>query len=132
MNSGRGSDPGLLDALRQLSGTALGMAQSRLELASLELGEARDRLLTTLVAAFVAALLSAGAVLALCAWLLVMLWDRFGYGMLAVLALACLAAAVLLLLWLRARLRAEPALLADTLRELQHDARALRGEPRER
>lgn len=124
----RGDERGLFEALRGLSATALGMLQSRLELASLEVEEARDRLVFTLILALAAALLIGAAVAALSVWLAFAVWDRTGPGILALLALAYVAAAVVVLLWLRARLRREPALFADTLTELRHDARVLRGE----
>ena len=50
--------------------------------------------------------------------------------MLGWIALVYGAAGVGLLLWLRARLRADPPLLADTLAELRTDAALLRGEPK--
>ena len=123
----RGGEPGLFEALRGLSATGLGMLQSRLELASLEAGEARDRLVFTLILALAAALLIGAAVAALSVWLAFAVWDRLGPGILALLAVVYVVAAAVVLLWLRARLRSEPALLADTLTELRHDARVLRG-----
>ena len=121
-------DPGLLEALTRLGGSLFGMLQSRLELASIELGEARARLVFTLVAAFAAALLLAGAALALSAWVALALWPTLGYAVLGWIALAYLAAGVGVLLWLRERLRGHPPLLADTLTELRNDAAFMRGE----
>ncbi len=121
-------DPGLLEALTRLGGSLFGMLQSRLELASIELGEARARLVFTLVAAFAAALLLAGAALALSAWVALALWASLGYAVLGWIALVYLAAGVAVLLWLRERLRSHPPLLADTLTELRNDAAFMRGE----
>ena len=126
--SSRSTEPGLFDAVRRLAGSALAMAQSRLELAGIELGEARDRLITTLMLAVAAALLGCAALVALSAWLVLALWDRTGPGILGGLAAAYAVAAVLLLAWLRSRARSDPPLLADTLAELRQDARALRAD----
>ena len=67
----RRDEPSLLDSLSRLAGHLFGMAQSRLELASLELSEARSRLMLIMVASFAAVLLFWGAVAALSAWVAV-------------------------------------------------------------
>ncbi len=121
-------DPGLLEALTRLASSLFGMLQSRLELASIELGEARGRLIFTLVASFAAALLLAGAALALSAWIALALWATLGYAVLGWIALAYFGAGVGVLLWLRDRLRKHPPLLADTLAELRNDAAFMRGD----
>ena len=124
----RERDPGLLDAVARVGSSLIGMLHSRLELATLELGEARERLLLTLVASLAAVLLLAGAVVALTAWLAAALWPTLGHAVLGWIALAYGAAGIGLLWWLRARLRAAPPLLADTLAELQKDALMMRGD----
>jgi uncharacterized membrane protein YqjE len=83
----RGDERGLFDALRALSATLLGMLQSRLELASLEAAEAKDRFVYTLILALAAALLLGAAVAALSVWFAFAVWDRMGPGVLALLAL---------------------------------------------
>ncbi|MEQ1685913.1 MAG: phage holin family protein [Burkholderiaceae bacterium] len=122
------NEHGLPDALARFGGSVFGMLQNRLELASLELGEAGGRLVLTIIASFAALLLLGGAVAALSAWLAVALWSTLGHAVLGWLALAYFAAGAGLLWWLRARLRNSPALLADTLAELRVDAALLRGE----
>lgn len=119
---------GLLDALGRIGGDLFGMLQNRLELASIELGEAGARLVLTIVASFAAVLMLGGAVAALSAWLAVALWPTLGHAVLGWLALAYFVAGAGLLWWLRARLRNSPPLLADTLAELRVDAALLRGE----
>lgn len=120
--------PGLLDALARFGGSVFGMLQNRLELASLELGEAGSRLVLTIIASFAALLLLGGAVAALSAWVAVAWWGTLGHAVLGWLALAYFAAGAGLLWWLRGRLRDSPPLLADTLAELRIDAALLRGE----
>ena len=65
------NEPGLLDALARFGGSVFGMLQNRLELASVELGEAGSRFVLTIIASFAALLLLAGAVAALSAWVAV-------------------------------------------------------------
>lgn len=121
-------EPGLLDALTRFGGSVLGVLQSRLELASVELGQAGSRLVLTIIASFAALLLLGGAVAALSAWVAVALWSTLGHAVLGWLALVYFVAGAGLLLWLRGRLRNSPALLADTLAELRVDAALLQGE----
>lgn len=122
-----GGPPGLLDALQQLTGTALALLRSRLELASLEVGEAQERFVLTLAAGVAAALLFVAALAALSAWAALAAWDRLGPSVLGWLALAYALLGAAVLGWLRAWLRAAPPLLADTIDELHQDARRLRG-----
>jgi uncharacterized membrane protein YqjE len=127
--STRHDEPGLLDALSRLAAQLFGMAQSRLELASLELGEARTRLMWMLIASFAAVLLFGGAVAVLSAWVAVALWPTLGHAVLGWIALAYALAGGGAVWWLRTRLRNDPPLLADTLAELRNDAAFMRREP---
>ena len=65
------------------------LAAIRLELASLELAEERERLLTRLALVLAGILLMAIAVLALAATVLVLLWDRYRLAALLGTALLC-------------------------------------------
>ena len=121
-------DPGLLDAIARVGSSLFGMLQNRLELASIEIGEARERFVLTIVASFAAALMLGGAVVALSAWIAAALWPTLGPAVLGWIALVYGAAGVGLLLWLRAKLRSDPPLLADTLAELRTDAAMMRDE----
>jgi uncharacterized membrane protein YqjE len=129
--STRRNEPGVLDLLQRLAGHLFGMVQSRLELASLELSEARTRLMQMMVVSFAAVLLLGGAVLALSAWVAAALWPTLGPSVLAWIALVYGATGAVLVWWLRVRFRDDPPLLADTLAELRHDAAAMRGEAAE-
>ena len=124
----RHDEPGLLDALSRLAGHVFGMAQSRLELASLELSEARTRLMLMLIASFAAVLLVGGAIAALSAWVAVVLWPTLGHAVLGWIALAYALAGGAVVWWLFSRLRNDPPLLADTLAELRHDAAFMRSD----
>ncbi len=121
-------DPGLLDAVLRVGGSVFGMLQNRLELASIEIAEAREQLVFTIVASFAAVLLLGGAVVALSAWIAVALWPTLGHAVLVWIALAYGLAGAGLLMWLRAKLRGDPPLLAETLAELRTDAAMMRSE----
>lgn len=120
------ADTGLFDALRRVAGTAVAMLQSRIELASLELGEAGRRVFTTVLVAFFAVLLLLSAVVLASVWLVMMLWPVLGAASLGLFALAYAVAGVLMLRWVQRRFDAEPLLLEATLNELRSDASLLR------
>jgi uncharacterized membrane protein YqjE len=121
------SSPSMSEAAANVGARALGLLQTRIELASVELAEARIRI--------VRSLLLAGAALG-CALLALMLvtlgivawyWDTSRFTAIMVLALVYAGAAALL--WQRygAIGRAAPELFAATLAALRADADQLRG-----
>lgn len=124
----RRTDPSLLDAAARVGGSVLGMLQHRLQLAGIEISEARERFVGAIVTGLAAVLLLAGAVVALTAWVAVAAWPVVGPAVLGGIALLYGGAGIGLLGWLRARLQAEPPLLADTLAELRADTAMARGE----
>jgi len=119
-------ETGLLDALGRLGGRLFDTLQNRLELVSIELGEARERLLVTIIASFAAVLLFGCAVVALSVWVVVVLWPVLGRSVLVWVALAYALGGAAVLWWLRTRGDAPP--LADTLAELRNDAAFMRGQ----
>ena len=127
MSRSPGDDPNLIEALRRVGASLFATLQHRLELASLEIGEAGGRLVFTLVASIAALGLFGGAVVALSAWVAVALWPTLGHAVLGWIALAYALAGAGLLWWLRARLRDYPPLMADTLAELHNDAAFMHG-----
>lgn len=120
------SPPGLGDSLRRLAASVLGGLQSRLALAGLELEEARERLIGTLLLAFGAVLAAGVTLLAASVWVVLLFWDRTGPAIVGGLALGYALLCAFLAWRLVARLRRAPALLGDTLAELRRDADALR------
>lgn len=123
------SEHGLGEALRKVSGTAIAIFQSRLELASLELGVARQRFLTAAVFGLFAVLVLIVGLVALSVCLVLLLWDRMGLLALAAMGLIYLVAGFLLIAKLKSLLRAQPRLFEATSAELQRDAAMLRGSP---
>ena len=122
-----GDAPHLIDALRRLGANLFGTLRHRLELASIEVGEAGNRLVFTLVASIAALGLLGGAVVALSAWVAFALWPVLGHAVLGWIALAYALAGAGLLWWLQARIRAYPPLMSATLAELHNDAAFMRG-----
>jgi uncharacterized membrane protein YqjE len=122
-----GDEPTLIDALRRVGASLFATLQHRLELASIEVGEAGGRLVFTLVASIAALGLFGGAVFALSAWVALALWPTLGPAVLGWIALAYALAGAGLVWWLLARLRAYPPLMADTLAELRNDTAFMRG-----
>ena len=127
-----GDDPHLIDALRRVGASLFATLQHRLELASLEVGEAGGRLVFTLVVSIAGLFLVGGAVVALSAWLAFALWPTLGHAVLGWIALGYALAAGALFWWLVARMRSYPPLMADTLAELHNDATFMRGPSAER
>ena len=120
-------EPGLSEALRRLGGNLFSTVRHRLELASIEFGEAGGRLVFTLVASIAALGLLGGAVFALSAWVALAMWPVLGHAVLGWIALAYALAGAGLLWWLRARVRSYPPLMAETLAEMHNDATFMRG-----
>lgn len=120
------ADTGLFDALRRATGTAVAMLQSRVELASLELGETSRRVFSTVLVAFFAVLLLLAAVVLVSVWIVMSLWPLLGAASLGFFALLYTVVGVVLLQWVQRRFDAEPPLLDATLNELRSDADLLR------
>jgi uncharacterized membrane protein YqjE len=114
--------PGVLHSVRRVVETMADMARSRLELASIELGETFERLITSLIIAFMAVLLLGAALVALSA-----VAEEHRALVLAAMVAIYLLIGLGMLAWLRNYLRSWPALLSATLAELQQDSRVLRG-----
>ncbi|GAP36045.1 phage holin family protein [Piscinibacter sakaiensis] len=124
-------DAGLYDSLRRTGGSLLALLQTRAELAALELGEAGGRVLGALLLGLLGLMLVGFALLGLSAAVVLAAWPHWGLGALLAVAAVDLAIGLALLAGMRARLRAMPPLLDDSLRELQRDAALLQRAGRE-
>lgn len=124
---------GLLEALVGFGANLIGIVQNRIELAGIELVEARTRLIMIVAAGLAAALFLCAAVILLTAWIAALLWPALGAAALGWLTLVYVAIAVGLLLWARGKIRNDPPLLGETRAELRADAAFMRGRslPRE-
>jgi uncharacterized membrane protein YqjE len=120
--------PRPIEALRRVSARTLELLQSRVELAALELEQARAQWVRWAVLSLVCSVMFQLALLAASAALAVMLWDRFGPLTLAAIALAYAGIGAAILARLRREIAAAPVLLARTLAELAKDREALFGD----
>lgn len=123
------ADPGLFEALRRASGTALSIFQSRLELATLELSMARRQLMQSAGLGLLALLLLVVGLVTLSISVVLLLWDRAGVMGLVGMGVIYLVVAVIMILKVRSMILCHPGLLHETNSELQRDAAMLRGAP---
>lgn len=118
---------GLSGAVARLGASLLGLVRTRLELASVELAEERDRVqyqVTSLVAAiamFMFALLFAAT------WIVVYFWDTNRLTAIAIVAIVFAAAGTALLMLRSQAARAAPMPFAATIAEFERDRAALAG-----
>lgn len=125
-DAGGSGTPGVIESLRGLAATAVGIARTRLQLLSNDLEEQRIRLLHLAVLAAVALFCGALAMLLASVWLVVALWDQYRLWTLGVLTLLYGGGFVLAVLALKARAAERPKAFSATLAELSRDEQALR------
>lgn len=114
-----------LESIRRLSSASAALLLTRAESASLELAQARAQLVRWLLFAFGVGLLALAGLLAASAALVVVLWARFEWATLVLLALVYGGIAVALFRRLQHEIGTAPPLLAQTLEELARDREAL-------
>jgi uncharacterized membrane protein YqjE len=107
--------------IRELGTSALGLAQTRLELAAVEFDEVRERTFERMVLIAVAVLGFAFALLAATALVVVAFWDTYRIAALCGVTLAYLLIGLLALWRLSTRQRAEGTPFAGTLAEFERD-----------
>ncbi len=123
--SGASPGPGLLASLRRLLDTALEIAQVRLELLADEIGQEKRRLFDALLWCALALLLLGAGLTLLTALLLMLLWEGYRLGALALLSTLYLAGGFALAQLARRRLAGPGRVGADSLGELARDRAAL-------
>jgi uncharacterized membrane protein YqjE len=117
----------LLESLKGLARTAVELVQTRLDLLSLDVEEAKLRFLSILLAGAVAFFcLSIGLVMG-AFWLVVAFWDSHRMMVLGLLTGAFLGGGLLALAVLAWKAKKGPRLFAGTLGELEKDREALGG-----
>lgn len=114
-----------LDALRRLSAGGFALLRTRVEFATLELSLARERILRWCVRGLVAAHLIQLALLCLTAWVTALLWPLIGPWSLLGFALLFGGIAWWLLARLMVEIEGAPSPLAETMRQLAEDHRAM-------
>lgn len=115
----------MFGSLRRLRDSFFALAQSRVELAALELQEEKLRLLDVLLRAAGFMALSILALLSATALLVVLFWEHHPVLIIALITAAYALGAVLLWLDLKKRLDSAPPPFADTLAEFKKDAETL-------
>ncbi len=118
---GRGPVGGLFKSIAQLLATAIGVAQTRLELLSTELQEEVHRVAEIMVLAVVALLAAGGGLFLLALGIIFVFWDTHRVAAAIGVTGTFFLIAVVAGLVLRAKLRAKPPLLDATLAELKKD-----------
>jgi len=122
---------GLFASLRRLLGTALELAQVRLELLISEVEIEKRRLFDSLLRAAIGlTLLGVGLVL-LCGFLILLVSENYRLAALGVMALLILIAALLLLGSARQRLRSPKGVFSASVSELERDRSGLQAKDRD-
>lgn len=118
-------NPNARAALRRVIASLLGMTQTRLELAGVELAQARQSAVKTVLWSLLTALALSFASLFVCALVVALAWDSYRYVAIA----ACVAFYVVLAVYfyvqLKDTLEAQPRLFEATLAELGRDKQAV-------
>ncbi len=115
-----------MGAMAQLGASALAILRTRLELASVEFAEARERIKETVLLAAVGTVLGLFALLFASLFVIAWFWDDYRLEAVGGVTLFYTAITVLVFARLRKISRDAPAPFAATLEELENDAAALR------
>lgn len=122
---------GLRGALARAGAATLELVRTRIELATLEFTEERERTKLRLILAVVAAMFLAFAVLCASALVVLLFWDTHRVAAIAAVTVVHLAIGIGALLGLRSNQRSAPPPFQATLAELERDRRWLAGEMRD-
>jgi len=119
---------GLSDAVLRLGGTALALLRTRLELATVEFEEERERATELLVLVLSGVLLALFALLFASIFVIAYFWEAYRLWAIAGVTLFYVALAALTFMRLQQRRRDKPPPFAATLAELGQDVSSLRRE----
>jgi uncharacterized membrane protein YqjE len=119
---------GLSDSIFRLGGTALALLRTRLELATVEFEEERERATELLVLVLSGVLLALFALLFASIFVIAYFWEAYRLWAIAGVTLFYVALAIVTFTRLQQRRRDKPAPFAATLAELGHDVSSLKGE----
>lgn len=119
------SATGLFASLRRLLGTALEMAQVRLELFSTEVELEKRRLFDGLLWAVIALLVLGVGLVLLCGFIVLLFWDGYRLPALGLMTLLFLAGGLLLLRQARRSLRSPNGMFGASVAELGRDRAGL-------
>jgi uncharacterized membrane protein YqjE len=120
---------GLSDALFRLSGTVVALLQTRLELATVEFEEERERATELLVLVLCTILLALFALLFASLFVIAWFWESYRLWSIGGVTLFYAVLGVATLLRLQQRRRGKPPAFSATLAELSQDVSSLRRNP---
>ena len=120
---------GFSDAIFRLGGTVVALLRTRLELATVEFEEERERATELLVLVFSCVLLALFALLFASVFVIAWYWDTYRLTAIGVVTLFYVVLAVVAFMRLQQRRRDKPAPFAATLAELGQDVASLRRQP---
>ncbi|WP_334118110.1 phage holin family protein [Limnobacter sp.] len=112
-------------ALKRVAASLLGMGQTRLELAGVELAQARQTTVRTVLWSVLTALAVAFATLFVCVLVVALAWDTHRFIAIAGCAAFYVVLAVYFYVQLKDMLAAQPPLFEATIAELGRDKNAL-------
>jgi uncharacterized membrane protein YqjE len=117
----------ILAAAGRIAATVVAMVGTRLELAAVEFQEDARRLLGALAWTLLALFLGCSALLFVALFVIVLFWDSFRLQAVAGVAILFGLGAALILMRVRAGMKAQSSLFSATLAELRSDVAYLRG-----
>ncbi|HEX3136985.1 MAG TPA: phage holin family protein [Casimicrobiaceae bacterium] len=120
---------GLASALSQLAATALAMVRTRLELATVEFTEERERAKEMLLLLFSTVLVVLFALLFASIFVIAYFWDSYRLTAVGAVTGFYLVLAVIFLVRLKQRMDEKHSPFTATLSQLEEDAEALRRKP---
>jgi uncharacterized membrane protein YqjE len=126
-SDGEGRVAGLKPATLRLLAGAVGLARTRLELASVELAEERERVTSVVALAAAGAILATLAVAALTLGIVAYFWDSYRFQAIGALVVVYGALAAFAFLRARSIARRRPTPFAATIAEFEKDRAILAG-----
>ena len=127
MEGGGGERSGLRGASARLGASLLGLVRTRLELASVELAEERDRVQQQLTLLLAAMAMFMFAVLFVATWVIAYYWDTYRLTSIAIVAVVFAGAGAVMLALRSQSARGAPTPFAATIAEFERDRAALAG-----
>lgn len=118
-------NPNTKSALKRVVASLLGMTQTRLELAGVELAQVRQTTVKTVVWSLLTALAAAFASVFLCALVIALAWDNYRFIAIAGCAAFYAVLGVYFYVQLKDTLQAQAPLFEATLAELGRDKQAV-------
>ncbi len=121
-----GSEGGLLDSIRKLTTTLVGVLQTRLGIFATELEEAKLQLSQLLLLGLVALFCLGLGIILLAVFFVVLFWDSYRLAVLGIMAAVFLGIGIFAVLALRAKAAENTGMFSATLAELAKDREQLK------